>query len=77
VSNRPAVTVAFSRYADAASDDTLAIADPGGISGINDSVKCRVPRKLIVTTRSGSPIPDDTPATLNRASTCPPSTAAA
>ena len=36
------------------------------------SVACRKPRKLIVTTSNGSPIPEETPAMLNNASTCPP-----
>ena len=43
--------------------------DPLGIVAIRASVNWRMPRKLIVTTRSGSPIPDDTPATLNSEST--------
>ena len=71
VSSSPAVTAALARYSEAASDETLAIADPDGIDGISASVKCRVPRKLIVTTRNGSPMPDDTPATLKRTSTGP------
>ena len=55
----------------------MAIAEPGGIDGISASVKCRMPRKLIVTTSNGSPMPDDTPAMLKSASTGPSIAAAA
>ena len=51
--------------------------DPAGIASNSASVACLNPRKLIVTTNSGSPIPDETPATLNNASTCPPTAATA
>ena len=68
---------ALARYSAAASEETLAIADPGGIDGISASVKCRMPRKLIVTTSNGFPMPDDTPAMLKSASTGPPIAAAA
>ena len=71
------VTTAFARYSAAASEETLAIPDPGGIDGMSASVKCRMPRKLIVTTSNGFPMPDDTPAMLKRASTWPPIAAAA
>ena len=53
------------------------MADPGGIVGTNASVNWRVPRKSMVTTRNGSPMPDETPAMLNSASTWPSIDAAA
>ena len=71
------MTSALARYSAAASDETLTIADPGGIDGIRASVRCRVPRKLIFTTSNGFPMPDDTPAMLNSASTWPPIAATA
>src|SRR3954454_20559255 len=69
VSSSRTVSAAFFRKPDAASDDTLAIADSAGMLGTSASVNRRVPRKFTVTTLTGSPIPDDTPATLKSAST--------
>ncbi len=51
--------------------------DPATIFGISASVSWRVPRKLTVTTSGGLPIPEDTPAMLNSASTGPSMPAAA
>lgn len=77
VRTNPAVVFALSRYDAAASEDTPTTDDPGRIRGSSDSVKCRVPRKLIRTTSGGSPMPDETPATLNSTSTSPPIAATA